>query len=443
MIASFFALMLFITEPSGGVAAAMLFPLIPKVNYAPADDKGAGGEPTPKDAKSEFRNLVAELKDTMQNQDTETAEAKAKIEEINNRMDELELVSQKMRRSTEAVSGERKSEHYKSFRSAFFNFANGSNRKGLQSSIEVKSGYHPLTEQKSENFVRFDVAAAGALLLPAEMASDILRDITETTPVMSLVRTSQTSAPQKKRPLRTSTPGGTWLEEEGLNPKKKLGYKIVTLTPKKFAARYGFSIEQEEDSAFDLQNELTTAYQEDFDASVGSAVVSGDGNGKPKGMVGNVTNVNSGALTLTSKMIINLQEELKEAYQASGSWLFTRKTRAAIRSLFLTSNNASLQYLWEPDFTKRSPTLLLGNPVFIAREGDLAGDSEGTFSAGQVPILYGDFDKGYELCMRNDMYIIDDPYSESDHFVRNLNIMSRVDGQPMQKEALAQLTITS
>ncbi len=439
-------MMLFITEPSGGIVAASMLPLIPgRFNFSPPDDKGAGGEPT--DPKKEFRNLAAELKDTIQNQGTETAEAKAKIEKINERMDELEFDLEKHKKST--VASERKGyEHVDAFKNAFYKFVKGDRHSINADSVGVKSmeRYHKAAtqgEQKSDNLVRFDIASSGALLMPDEVSMDILDNVIETSPIMRLVATSMTSNPRKVRTLRTSTPGINWLEEEGTNQKGKVKWKNVILTPKKAAARYGFSIENEQDSAHDIVSELNKAYREDFEVGVASAAIKGDGNGKPKGMLGNISNFNSGALALTTDMLIQMQESLKEEYQNNADWLFTRSTRAYIRSLVLSSTNG-LQYTWEPDFTRRSPTLLLGNPVNIARNDDLkSGVFSGNFTQGDIPVIYGDFSRGYEVCMRTDMYIIDDPYTESDQFVRNLNIMSRVDGQPLQTEALTTLTITS
>lgn len=442
----------FVGVPVEGVTAAMLVTGIPATIFmAPDTGGGTGGgaaNVNNSDPKKEFANLADELKTTIKEYGQESSEAKSQLEKINNRMDELEFDYQAHKKSLPHVGETKEMVHLDTFRSAFFRFASGDRhafKTDGAAGLEVKSGYHPMLsrEEKSDNIVRFDVATAGALLLPEEIATAINYNVIEKTPVMELVLTSSTSRSEKSRILRDKTGGGTWLEEEGTNVKKKPEYRKVKLTPKKFAARYGFTIEQQEDTAFDLVSEISRAYQEDFDVSVGSAVVKGDGNGKPKGMIGNIGSENSGALTLTAQMLIDHQESLLEAYQNAGSWLFTRKTRAFIRGLFLSSANASLQYLWEPDFTRRAPTMLLGNPVYIAREGDLAGATDGTFIAGEVPVIYGDFREGYEVTMRTDMYIIDDPYSESDQFVRNLNIMSRVDGQPTRKEALSQLTITS
>lgn len=394
--------------------------------------------------EQEFKSTVGELKELVhkgiENRDEEFNRINEKLDEI----EDVQLKVSKLEKSLSERSPNGKSyDHANDFAKALDMFARDQKqRSSISEEIDFKAGYDG-RETKTDNIVRFDMGTGGALQLPAELSRDIIHDVVESTPVMNIVRTSTTNAPQKKRVLRVSRAGGDWLEEEAVNTKTKPEYKTITHTPKMFAARYGYTIASEMDAAHDIVNELMRSFREDFDVSVGTAVVKGDGNGKPKGMLGNIRTFDSGSTTLGANMLIKMQEDLKEDYQNNGSWLFTRQTRAAIRTLFLTSNDASLQYLWEPDFTRRSPTLLLGNPVFIAKEDDLAGSTSGTYSAGQSPVIYGDFQRGYEVVLRNDMYMIDDPYSESDRFVRNLNIMSRVDGQPLQKDALVELNITT
>jgi HK97 family phage major capsid protein len=416
---------------------------------APAD-KGADVK-TGKDldAKQEFRQVAAELKDKFDDFKSgliSKSEFESASEKMNTRLDDLEFNLKNL--PTRQESGEKTSkENITAFKKAMRHFSEGDrknlNSESVRENLGVKSGYHSLMEQKSDNFVRFDVASGGALLMPEEMSTSILYNAVERNAITRLVNNTTTSSHRKIVTIRTSTPGLNWVEEEGTTAKGKTTYRKVALVPKKAAARYGMSIEEEMDSQYDLESEISRAYEEDFDVSVGSAVTTGDGNGKPKGVVGQCKAYQSASLSLTTDILIRMQESLLETYQANANWLFTRKTRAYIRTLVLSSTNG-LQYTWEPDFTRRTPTLLLGSPVNIAREGDLPGEFSGDFSAGQVPILYGDFAQGYELTMRNDMYIIDDPYTESADWIRNYNIMSRVDGQATKAdEALVELQITA
>jgi HK97 family phage major capsid protein len=383
---------------------------------------------TPDKLKDEFRGLVAELKDAV------TAENQEAVSKINERMDAIELEVKSVPKP-QASREEKSSEVKEQFVHAFKSFAKG-DRQSLQN-VEVKSGYHP-SLQKSDNLVRFDFAAAGALLLPAQISADIIRNVVESTPILSLARVTTTDRSEYKRRVRTGTPGGNWLGEDTTVSKGKPTYGEVTITPHKWAARYAMTVEQMQDSAYDLVREITDAFRDDASVDLGNAFTIGNGVGKPTGMVNNITNFNATQLALSAEDLIRMQEALKDSYHANASWLFTRQTRANIRTLFLGSNG--LEYLWEPSFKAGIPSILLGAPVFIAREGDLAGKTSGAFTAGQVYAIYGDFSQGYEVVQHTDMFLIDDPYSEASSFVRNYNIMARYGGNVIKAEALVQIT---
>lgn len=387
--------------------------------------------------QKEWRNAVAELKeitvDRISAVEEQSAEVKESIEKINSKLDAIEFQAKSTSTQTKE---DNKSEVEKEFKDAFYRFARG-DRSAL-GQTEVKSSYHPSASKAS--MVRFDLASTGALLLPAQISQDIIYNVVETTPAMQLARVTQTDRSEYKRRARTSTPGGQWLAETATNTKGQIAYSEISIYPHKWASQYGMSIENEQDTGYDLVGEITRAFSEDFAVDMGQAFLSGTGVGQPVGLIGNVGNFTTAASTITANDLIRATESLKEPYQANASWLFTRTARAGIRTLFLTSNNAALQYLWEPDFTRQSPTRLLGAPIFTARVGDLAGANDNAYSTGNVFAVFGDFSEAYEIVMREDMYMIDDPYTNASSFERDFHLMTRVGGNVIKSEALTTIT---
>lgn len=392
--------------------------------------------------KNEFRNLVGELKEAFETKNQEAIDRineamdklegfESKTEAIESKLDDLEFKMQGGFKKPEEKSLEIKNE----FLSHFQTYRSGS--RGELANLEVKSDYH--YGIKNQNMVRYDFGSAGALLMPAEISADIIRKAIEATPAMQLVRVTPVSSSDYKRNRRVSTPGGRWLGEAKQNQRGKIEYDQISIPPHKWAAEYGHSVEMGDDTAYDLVSEITDAYREDFNYDVGNAVLNGDGKGKPLGMIGRITNFDATQLAITTDDLIRMQEAIKDTYKANANWLFTRQTRAYIRTLILSSTNG-LQYTWEPNFKVGAPTLLLGAPVNIANENDLAGRVEGNFTAGQVYAIYGDFNRGYEVSMHTDMYMIDNPYSEASSFVHSYHIMSRIGGAPILPEALVQIT---
>ena len=381
-----------------------------------------------KELKKEFEGLVSQLKDSLISENTQA------VDKINERMDEIELEVKKAGQPSQTKEQVR-SEVVEQFKEAAFRFAR--NDRNSIAQMEVKNGYHP-SLSKSDNMVRFDFASAGALLLPAQISDEIIKDFVEFTPILQIARVTPTDRSDYKRKVRTGTAGGRWLSEDAENAKGKNTYAEISIPPHKWAARYAMSIEQMQDTGYDLVAEITQAFREDASVDLGNAFVRGDGVGKPTGMVGGITNFDATQLALSSADLINMQEAIKDVYHGNASWLFTRQTRAYIRTQFLGTDG--LQYLWEPSFKAGIPSILLGAPVYIAREGDLVGRTSGNFVSGQVYAIYGDFSQGYEVTRRTDMYMIDDVYSEASSFTRNFHIMSRFGGNVIKPEALVQIT---
>lgn len=287
---------------------------------------------------------------------------------------------------------------------------------------------------KADNLVRFDLAQAGALLLPAEMSANINRQIVEISPVLQVANVVNTSAPSYKQALRNDSLAASWLEENTSATKVRDSFGYKDIPAHKLAARVAWTIEQAQDSAYDLEAEINLSIREQFDRAIGSAFISGDGVKKPTGLVGNVTAISAATVTpqtLTADALIAFQQSIKTAYQRNASWMMNRATLAKVRRLTVTGG--TLAYIWEPNFQAGMPSRLLGSPVYEAP--DLAGTSA-VFSTGQVPILYGDFRYGYTVVRNTDFFLIRDPYTEGNAFVTNLYAMTRIGGDVVRSEAI-------
>jgi HK97 family phage major capsid protein len=341
------------------------------------------------------------------------------------RFDELEFGMKKVSEKSEPTEGA----ETKLFIESAMKFGQGvvdSEMKGAK----VTSSHG----MKADNLVRFDLAQAGALLLPAEMSANINRQIVEISPVLQVANVVNTSAPSYKQALRNDSLAASWLEENTSATKVRDSFGYKDIPAHKLAARVAWTIEQAQDSAYDLEAEINLSIREQFDRAIGSAFISGDGVKKPTGLVGNVTAVSGATITpqaLTADALIAFQQSIKTAYQRNASWMMNRATLAKVRRLTVTGG--TLAYIWEPNFQAGMPSRLLGSPVYEAP--DLAGTSA-VFSTGQVPILYGDFRYGYTVVRNTDFFLIRDPYTEGNAFVTNLYAMTRIGGDVVRSEAI-------
>jgi HK97 family phage major capsid protein len=365
-----------------------------------------------------LRSAVDGLKEAIHSNNVE-AEAKWQA-----KFDELEFqVKNRPASQEESVGAEKKS-----FLDAVSKFASGRIDEEMKSA-KVTSTYG----KKSDNLVRFDLAQAGALLLPAEMSQNINRQIVEISPVLQLANVVNTANPSYKQALRNSSLTATWLEEDTASTKVKDSFGYKDIPAHKLAARVAWTVEQANDAAYDLESEIMSSIREQFEASIGTAFISGSGVKQPTGLVGNVTAFSgTGApAALTSDALVNMQANIKSFYRRNASWLMNRQTMAKVRRL--TISGGTYGYLWEPSFQAGTPSQLLGNPVYEAP--DLAGGS-GNFTTADVPILYGDFRYGYTVVRNTDFYMIRDPYTEGSAFVTNLYAMTRIGGDVVRSEAI-------
>ncbi len=77
-----------------------------------------------------------------------------------------------------------------------------------------------------------------------------------------------------------------------------------------------------------------------------------------------------------------------------------RKTQGAIRKLKDGQGN----YIWQPGLVSGQPATILGFPVSeLAAMPDIAADA--------IPVVFGDFQRGYLVVDRTGIRILRDPYT--------------------------------
>lgn len=89
--------------------------------------------------------------------------------------------------------------------------------------------------------------------------------------------------------------------------------------------------------------------------------------------------VNNTAAVVTADNLIDLQDSIKDAFQANAIWIMSPKTRNAIRKL----KDGQQNFLLERDFTAKWGYRLLGKDVFIS-------DNMPNLGTGNRAIYYGD-----------------------------------------------------
>jgi HK97 family phage major capsid protein len=378
--------------------------------------------------QDEIKTVWSEMKGVLDSQAAEIktlggakAETTDTITKLNARIDELEV---KAKRPGQSTGSETKSTERKD---AFLKWA----RHGDVLSPDERKFLTPTGGVKA--LTRVDDTTGGYLASP-EITQEIIKGIVEFSPVRNFARVRTTSAHSIKVRKRTGTFSAAWTNERGSRTETTgLTYGMEDLPAHEMYALVDVSLQDLEDSDFDLEAELRMEFQEQFGVAEGTAFVSGSSNGKPEGVLTNADvseTVSGSAALITADGLIAIFYDLKDAYAQNAAWGLKRSTIKAIRQL----KDANNQYLWAPGLAGGAPATILDRPYFEATDMP-------AIAANAYPVAFGDWRRGYTIADRIQIEVQRDPFTQPG-FVR-FHARKRVGGQVVLAEAIRKLKISA
>ncbi|MGQ0571593.1 MAG: phage major capsid protein [Armatimonadota bacterium] len=273
-----------------------------------------------------------------------------------------------------------------------------------------------------------DATQAG-YLAPVEYVREILKGVVEFSPLRSVARVRTTTAKAIQIPKRTGTFAASWVAETGTRAETTgLKYGLEEIAAHELYGLVDVSFAMLEDSAFDLEAELRVEFAEQFGVAEGTAFISGNAVGKPEGITTNtaVGTVNSGsASAITADGLIKLFYGLKDAYAQAAVWVMRRATIQEVRLLKDTTN----RYLWAPGLDGSQASEVLGKQIIEAVDMP-------AIAAGNKPISFGDFRRGYTIVDRLEIAVVRDPYTQAASGNIRFHARKRVGGQVTIAEAI-------
>jgi len=367
---------------------------------------------------NEIHKLVHDLREKYEQMEQgifSKAEFKEFQEKIEKRIDELETVLKTPKFETKEEKKE--SEEKKIFEKWA--------RKGLD-----------VLTPEEKKVLKLSDDTTGGYLAPTEYVQEIIKGITEYSPVRTVARIRTTSARSIQFPVRKGTFTAQWISETGTKSETTgLKYGLEEIPNHELYAEIIITNQDLEDSAFDLEREIITEISEQFGVAEGKAFISGDAVGKPEGILtnANVGEVVSGnASALTADGIINLAYGLKAVYAKNAIWLMKRDTVRQIRLLKDTNN----QYLWQPGLSAGEPSLLLSRPILECPDMP-------SVAANAYPVVFGDFQRGYIIVDRIQISIqrLVEKYAEQGQIA--FLARKRVGGQVVLAEAIKKQKVSA
>lgn len=247
--------------------------------------------------------------------------------------------------------------------------------------------------------------ANGGYLAPEEFGKELIKLLSEYSPIRSYARVVQISAPQITYPRRVTGTSATWVAETADRSESGMTFEQVTLTPHELATFTDVSNALLEDNAYGLEGELLTDYAESFAKTEGLAFVKGTGVGQPTGIMtaAGIAEVTTGASNdfpaNPADVLIGMFHSIATTYAQSGVWMMNRNTLGTIRQW----KDGNGRYLVLDPISNGAPSTLLGRPIVEMPDmDDVAADA--------FPILFGDF-SGYRIIDRVGLSTLRDPFS--------------------------------
>lgn len=263
----------------------------------------------------------------------------------------------------------------------------------------------------------------GGYLAPPEMSSELIRDLTEISPVRSVASVRTTSSPSVVYPTRSGVTNAKWKGENQAQEESAPGFGQAELVPREINTYVDISNQLLADTGGSAETEVRTALAEDFGQKEGKAFVSGDGVLEPEGFMTNAdiaATANGHASEIKPEALITLLYKLPAMYRNAGAWAMNGTTLATIRKLKDGQGN----FLWQPSYQAGQPETILGRPVVeMVDMPDIEADA--------FPIIYADW-SGYRIIDRIGLLIMVNPYSRATEGITRIHATRRVAGGVLQ-----------
>tara|TARA_R100001460_G_scaffold60333_1_gene100317 strand:- start:22 stop:1239 length:1218 start_codon:yes stop_codon:yes gene_type:complete len=301
----------------------------------------------------------------------------------------------------------------------------------------LRKGKESLDEMETKALSVSDDTSAG-FLAPPEYVRELIKTVTEVSPLRTIARVRSTTLKSVQMPSRTATFSAVFVAEQGTRS-ETTGYttQLEEIPTHELYALVDISEQQLEDSVFNVEAEMQEEFATQFAKAEGTAFISGTGVGKPEGILTNsdIATTNSGSGTaLTADGLLTLVHSLKSEYGSQGSFIFNRTTLGAIRKL----KDSAGQYVFQAGMmlTAGVPNTILGYPYAEMPDmPDVAGSAK--------PVAFGDFSRGYMIVDRVALSVLRDPFTQATSGNVRYVARRRVGGQVILAEAIATQTISA
>ena len=232
-----------------------------------------------------------------------------------------------------------------------------------------------------QNAVKKGSDGSGGFLVPDTFEKKLVRGLTEKSILRKLGTVIKTNK-RMKIPTIVSNGKATWVPEGAPIQFTEPIYGEIVLDAYKLAHRVLVSDEMLEDADFDVEDYIRQMFVESVSDAEERALFSGDGNGKPLGILhqASVGAVTSKADSIDFDDIINLIHSVKEPYRKNAVLILSQDAICKLRLQRLYRGRPG----FDDPLKDGEPELLMGCPYYICDHLDRV-------EGGGKVAMYGDF----------------------------------------------------
>ena len=264
----------------------------------------------------------------------------------------------------------------------------GAEKKGRASANYAKAFWQNVRSKSVPhevfNALQVGTDSEGGYLVPDEYERTLIEALQEENMFRQHAHVLSTESGDRKIPVVASKGTASWIDEEAAYPESDDSFGQVSLGAHKLATMIKISEELLNDSVFDMPSYIAREFARRIGAAEEEAFFTGDGTGKPLGILaatgGAQTGVTAASATaITMDEVIDLFYSLRSPYRKRAVFVVNDATVKALRKL----KNGSSDYIWQLSVTVGAPDMLLGRSVYTSAYMP-------TIAAGAKSILFGD-----------------------------------------------------
>lgn len=254
----------------------------------------------------------------------------------------------------------------------------------------------------------------GGYMVTPVLSTRMLEKLYDAVAMRRLARVeTMDSGSEWMEPVDIDESGATWVGETESRPETDTPQlKMLKITLDEIYAMPKLTQRLLDDSQWNLGDWIVRKITEKFIRSENAAFVSGDGIGKPRGLLtydtaatdddtrafGVLQTVNSSSATeVTLAGLRSLYWKVRAPHRRNASWLMSSDTASQIDGI-LDGNGRPI---WRDSVDGSVPPLLLGKPVEFE-------ENMPSVEAGALPIAFGNFEDGYTVVDRPGVKMIRD-----------------------------------